>query len=70
MHCDLTNHSIRQINEFCRAYAFGGSRHPVYCNVEGNTSNVRVFRARSVKGELQIKDQQGRWVHPVKVYTI
>ena len=68
MRSELT--TARAINQACVAYAVGGSGHPVYCTVAAWQHNVRVFRAKTVKGVLLIKDETGRWVVPEVVFTL
>ena len=68
MRSELT--TARAINRACDAYAVGGSGHPVYCTLPSSSGNSRVFRAKTVKGVLLIKDETGRWVVPEVVFTL
>jgi phenolic acid decarboxylase len=61
----------RAINKACRAYAIGGSGHPVYATAEGYSYNIRVSAARTVGGTLHIKTPGGGWIrNPTMVFSV
>lgn len=59
--------SVRDINKTCDQAAQGKQKN-VYCTLPEGTDGIRVIRARSVLGVLQVRVAPGKWVEPAEVY--
>jgi hypothetical protein len=62
--------TVREINKACRAYAFSGSGHPVYCTAEGYDGNVRVRGAKTVGGVLWVRTNEHWIIGPHAVFLV
>ncbi len=60
--------TVREMNTACWANV-NGKNSGVYCGMSDSTL-YRVIRARSVRGQLQVRTVFGSWVVPWVVYSL
>lgn len=58
--------TVREINDACWLAAMNTRGRTVYAEIQGG--QVKVFRARTVKGVLQVKTAAG-WTPAIRVWT-